>query len=825
MSRTNLKSLSYVLGVNGHDESHVLPINAIKSNSDLLFTGGRDGVIASYDHNLEVNNHIQLHTDWVNDIELLNNENLVSCSSDLSVKLWNYQTNNYVLIGHHHDYVKALTVTGDDLVISGGLDRFVNVWDVKKNVKVNAYQNELSDDKGSIYSLSSNKSTGLVAFGDNAANILLFDPKSSRPICELQGHRETIKSLIVGENYLLSGSSDHNVNLWDLRANKVLKSYNFENSVWSLYSDNYEFNEFYTGDSKGRVYRTNQDITQVIGHEKKGVLSINKFNDEIWTSSMENSDLNNWTDSSKSKQGEPGMIKARLLNNRRYVVTLSTSDEVKLWDIVRCVELKNFGNEVGFEDVIDEYQTNEILPTWCRVTVKAGRLFIVVSETSYLNTEVYGDDIEEYGLKLDPETRYSLGKIIIFSIFQKLLEYEQGRDHEIRDARIKELKGVSKLHILSKLSSHENSPAHSVPHSQVQTPIDEHKSFFSDKLADSLSSLPPASAPAVLENGANGNINNHNKKDDTGTPSSFRRLKLFGKKSAKNQTIPISEEETAEETTTQVQAPPLTAPNTAPPSQAAPPVSQQPATAPNNTTTTTTTTAATQQQQPSLSTDDNTSTKSQPNSDQDVSRKSSQAEVDDSFQSVLQEIKSNYDNSTHANQLHVSNMTPPPKYEVPIIELPHDLIIIINERVGGSSNEIDLYSEFLSSLNFQTLETLLPKWIGNFLLKNRYTIKDFPKIGFTISRLPSATDLPNITNGNCRLNAYNMLRVKRILTYITDRMESKTSEMTHHVKPEDWLEVLCNENVLPNTMTLSTLKATIWRSSGDIQITYRRKSG
>lgn len=801
MSRYHSKSLSYVLGVSGQDESHVLPINSIKSNETHMFTGGRDGVVAYYDQSIDVKGHVQLHTDWVNDIELYNDSNLISCSSDLSVKLWNYRDNDYALIGHHHDYVKALTSTSDGFVISGGLDRFVNVWDVEKRIKVSAYENELSSDKGSVYSLGSNKKTGLVAFGDNAANILLFDPKSSKPICELQSHKDTIKSLIVGENYLLSGSSDHNVNLWDLRANKVLKTYNFETPVWSLYSDDDDFNEFYTGDSRGRVYHTENDYTEVIGHEKKGVLAINKFQDEIWSSSMENSDLNNWTDQSKTKIGEPGMIKARLLNNRRYVVTLSTSDEVKLWDIVRCVELKNFGTEVGFEDVIDEYQTNEILPTWCRVTVKAGRLFIVLSETSFMNTEVYGDDIDtEYGLKLDSETRYSLGKIIVYSIFHKLLEHEVHRDHEVREARIKELKGVNKLHLLSRLGSHENSPSVSQPHSQAHTPVDENKGFFTDKLTDSLNSLPPSSAPAVLQDN-----NETHKKEDGGTPSSFRRLKLFGRKSSKNTTIPISEEGPVETNP----APPATAPaSTASTATAAPPsvpVPQPPSTAPNP--------------------GDNQSQKSQhsePGS-KDNSRKSSQAEFDDTFQNVLLEIKTSYDAITHANQLHVSAITPPPKHEVPIIELPHDLIIIINEKVGGSSNEIDLYSEFLSSLNFQTLEALLPKWIGNFMLKNRYIIRDFPKVGFTISRLPGSIDVPNITNGNCRLNAYNMLRVKRILTYITDRMDTKTEEMSRHVKPEEWLEVLCNDKVLPNGMTLATLKATVWRASGDIQIQYRRK--
>ncbi|CCH42737.1 putative WD repeat-containing protein [Wickerhamomyces ciferrii] len=820
MSRLHSKSLSYVLGVNENDKSHVLPINTIRSNETHLFTGGRDGVVASYDNHTNNISHGQIHTDWVNDIQLFNENSLVSCSSDLSVKLWNYELNKFELIGHHHDYVKSLAISNSGSIITGGLDRFINIWDVTQKTKIGAFENKLDNDKGSIYSISSNKQTGLVAFGDNDSNIQLFDPNTFKPIVALNGHTDTIKSLIVGENYLLSGSSDKKVNLWDLRTNHILKSFNFENSIWSLYSDDLEFNEFYTGDSQGRLYHTNQDLTRVIGSGSRGVLSINKFQDEIWSSSMENSNLTNWTTPIKTIEGDYGMIKARLLNNRRYVVTLSTSEEVKLWDIVKGIELRNFGNNVGFEDVIDKYQTEEILPTWCRVSIKAGRLFISLSESSYLNTELYGDDFEEYGLKLDPETRFSIGKIVIQSIFQKFIQYQLKKDNDLREQRIKDIKGVSKLHILSKLSSHDSTPIQSLPQSAAQTPIDEHKTFFSDKLSDTLSSLPPSSAPAVLTQESEPiNISTKQKKDENGTstPSSFRKLRLFGKKS-KTQ-VPISEEQLNNESDLQP-----------PPPQTAPNLSNNI----NNNDTTTTEPKESQltQQLQSLQLNqtngtDNQSNKSQPNSEpgsKDPSRKSSNVEIEDTFQSVLNEIKSIYDSLHHVHQLHNTQLTPLPHADAPIIELPNDLIIIINERIGGSSNEIDLYSEFLDDLKFPILEQFLPKWIGNLLLKNKYNIKEFPKVGFTISRHPNITNVPNITNGNCRLNAYNMLRVRRILTYITDRMESKTSEMQHHVKAEEWLEVLCNDEVLPETMTLATLKATRWKTSGDIQITYRRKN-
>ncbi|CAG8570966.1 4002_t:CDS:2 [Diversispora eburnea] len=36
-----------------------------------------------------------------------------------------------------------------------------------------------------------------------------------------------------------------------------------------------------------------------------------------------------------------------------------------------------------------------------------------------------------------------------------------------------------------------------------------------------------------------------------------------------------------------------------------------------------------------------------------------------------------------------------------------------------------------------------------------------------------------------------------------------------------WLELVCQDQVLPPTMTLSTIKSHIWKTGGDITMTYR----
>ncbi|CAJ0761060.1 15318_t:CDS:2, partial [Entrophospora sp. SA101] len=40
------------------------------------------------------------------------------------------------------------------------------------------------------------------------------------------------------------------------------------------------------------------------------------------------------------------------------------------------------------------------------------------------------------------------------------------------------------------------------------------------------------------------------------------------------------------------------------------------------------------------------------------------------------------------------------------------------------------------------------------------------------------------------------------------------------LKPETWLELLCQDQVLPPTMTLATIKTHVWKLPGDLTMTY-----
>lgn len=333
------KGLSYVLGDGTNSENHILPINAIQYSSinNKLYTAGRDGIVKQWnteggnnqdasesfeftpDNNDEdldekvlkletsissnplpfnsISNqynslsscNYNIHFDWINDIKLVNNDQqLISCSSDLSMKIIDLnQSSNRTLSDStssfgstnqthrfpniHTDYVKKLSyIIPENLIVSGGLDGKIVLWDINTLKSVNQFQNISTNSSlpSSVYSLANNYSNLISSGGPN--NIInLFDKRTNLgTIKKLIGHQDNIRCLLMNENFVLSGSSDTTIKIWDLRNFKVYKNFEIhDDAVWSLTtgidsnpnlynSSNSNFNIFYSGDKNGNIIKT-----------------------------------------------------------------------------------------------------------------------------------------------------------------------------------------------------------------------------------------------------------------------------------------------------------------------------------------------------------------------------------------------------------------------------------------------------------------------------------------------------------------------------------------------------------------------------------------
>lgn len=299
------RSQGHVLGVNS------LALSFTSSNTDttamtggLLFSGGRDGVVKAWDLNIPVRQQGEkeassawaidrrkvrhsnstthttlresqiMHSDWVNDIVVVGDgSTVISASSDQTVRSWSpFNTDQQpCTIGAHLDYVKALAYSPHrQMVISGGLDRKIKLWDVGqapqpttrglKDRPMAALQ-EFGDASSSlsIYALSCNTQGSLVVSGSPENFIRLWDTRMARQLTTLTGHTDHVRAVLLSPDseLVLSGSSDSTVKLWSMRMRRCLSTFtHHSDSVWSLHSTHPRFQTFYSGSRDGLIAKT-----------------------------------------------------------------------------------------------------------------------------------------------------------------------------------------------------------------------------------------------------------------------------------------------------------------------------------------------------------------------------------------------------------------------------------------------------------------------------------------------------------------------------------------------------------------------------------------
>ncbi|EGW32539.1 uncharacterized protein SPAPADRAFT_55963 [Spathaspora passalidarum NRRL Y-27907] len=264
--------------------SHPLPYNSHSLSTTF-------SIVNSFNH----------HFDWINDIKLINHDqNLVSCSADLSIKIIDlncesHNTHAYHLSNNsssihkfpnvHTDYIKKLSYSDNQSnhIISGGLDGRVVIWDLTQYTPIQHFENTaIGNLPSSIYSLA-NDNAHIITTGGPNNTINVFDPRLQNPfIRKLIGHQDNIRCLLMNDHFILSGSSDTTIKLWDLRTFKVYKNFDIhEYPVWAMAVDPTAsgFSRFYSGDKGGNIIKT--DLSCLSTHIKPDEI----FNYDMFSSS------------------------------------------------------------------------------------------------------------------------------------------------------------------------------------------------------------------------------------------------------------------------------------------------------------------------------------------------------------------------------------------------------------------------------------------------------------------------------------------------------------------------------------------------------------
>ena len=346
--KTKTSKICYVVPFPYSQPGHRLGVNALvldtefssfdPSDAGILYTAGRDGQICAWDLHLNIEDdnssgfnvknigqttfrsQTQAHTHWVNDICLAHGgQSVVSCSSDLSVKLWRAHSEHSTVsqtIGQHADYVKCLGMPSSNAewVCSGGLDRKIILWDIvegrnSERLKIE-FGDQPDDPKASVYALAVGGHEGsVIAAGGPESIVKLWDSRTGDAIGRLIGHTDNIRSLLLSEDgeCCLSASSDSTIKMWDLRNKRCLHTFTMHSdSVWTLNSQHPSLQLFHSGDRSGYVMRTdirgiaNVDDAECVAvcKEHEGVADIATVGNKLWTATS-SSNIDRWTDATE----------------------------------------------------------------------------------------------------------------------------------------------------------------------------------------------------------------------------------------------------------------------------------------------------------------------------------------------------------------------------------------------------------------------------------------------------------------------------------------------------------------------------------------------
>ncbi|RAL67183.1 hypothetical protein DID88_007960 [Monilinia fructigena] len=829
MAKKARQRISYVLPLANSPGGHRLGVNglAVDSEQSILYSGGRDGAICAWDLNLDLrqkepNNEdifdepssefrpksattfraqTQAHTHWVNDVVLAqNNTVLVSASSDLTVRIWRplEKDSEPVTIGQHADYVKCLASPGSaaNWVASGGLDRRICLWDLNgagKQLEIEVGDEDTSE-KGSVYALSTG--SHILAAGGPESIVRLWDSRTGKRITKFVGHTDNVRDILINEagDMIMTASSDQTVKVWSMTAGRCMHTLTMHNdSVWSLFSDDPSLGVFYSSDRSGLVAKTDirgtlgeldDGISLALAQENDGVTRVIASGDHIWTATSSSS-INRWADVDTGsdiqlpdayQRHRASSSVSRPRGASPPVTNGHSKKEIPLKSILRISNTASFPASTGRDS---DSVANFSITSGGRIAsepILDPDLGLIVPIHVLPEETIEG----QHGLvkhKLLNDRRRVLtldtaGDVLLWDLLKCIPVQSFGKCHlEDVEPEVNTMEAVAPWCSLDTRTG------------RLAVVLEEYNCFDAEMYADELEVTDDVEfredqrinlGKWILRYIFSRLVDEHIKKDEA-----FR--------TELNETVK-ARQEVNPPTAINIPNSPTTA------------WDQQGSLTPR----------ANGNPYPAMTLE----WKTTKDKAIDEGSESSEAgdklpvekEVEDNFNGVVQKIRNEYDRLIAEN---------------PAQEVESAITPSLEETSGGVK---DLYRGSVETVgeDADIIGKRAPMWLGDLLLQNKIPLKDPVKVSFILQ--PYQDLLPSIAgaDGNARLNANRMLRVKKILAYVAERIEPASEQPDpEELKPEDYLDLYCYEQKLPITMSLATLRAHVWKGGADVMLYYK----
>lgn len=515
-----------------------------------------------------------------------------------------------------------------------------------------------------------------------------------------------------------------------------------------------------------------------------------------------------------------------------------------MWDLLKCVPIKSFGKR-HIEDVQAEVATNGTVANWCQVDTRTGSVTVVLEENNCFDAEMYADELDlDEDIEFRDDQRINLGKWVLRYLFSDLITEEIQRDQVYRN-QLMTAQEQQKLQRENAPSSIQMPPDgmtngwHEIssgpPSASTVKPTNGYTTVQTPGLAigpttpDVSSPLLPKTAPsdAGSEGEPLGRTVSQSSRKSTDRHSDYfstSRLASSEIASPGGAKLPVTPGEGNEPSTPSETA--GATPKDTPSKDGLfgkkfrkgmgmgmsfsgmKKMGRQP--------------QASDKDKPAP-----VEEKDETESDSRSSKTSNSRVVDDNLLGTVQKIRFSYEDSLHAQQqaqlardngLPVaikplelpSAITPSLPAETPVLKPPLNTTILIQEDRPEAGGVADLFEGTVGAIGemCDLVERAAPMWLGEVLLRNQVPYKEIFKISFVLEPWqPDSSDtttqkhppLPSIAaDGNNRLNANRMLRAKKILAYVAERIEPGVEEDKEEegaLKPEEYLELWCHNQV------------------------------
>ncbi|XP_011688493.1 PREDICTED: U3 small nucleolar RNA-associated protein 15 homolog [Wasmannia auropunctata] len=207
-----------------------------RRDGKLLCAGGEEGVVRLF--NISSNSMLRLfsgHKAAVHRALFTTDDlHIASFSDDKTVALWDISSEKQLIsFNEHMDYIRAGAVSpvSTDVLLSGGYDKIVNMYDARTNKKIFSVNHDAPVE--SLLFLP----TGGIFLSAGGTDIKVWDALTGgKLLAKITQHHKTVTCLKIASNghRILSGSLDRHVKVYDAGTYKTLHALDYPNSVLSI---------------------------------------------------------------------------------------------------------------------------------------------------------------------------------------------------------------------------------------------------------------------------------------------------------------------------------------------------------------------------------------------------------------------------------------------------------------------------------------------------------------------------------------------------------------------------------------------------------------